>query len=97
MVHSEVLCPDLLSLVYTSCYVAHICICWHFEMCNREAAVAQTNVTMYTTAPLGVKGYHVNLWLVPTVWSVSPPISHTSEDLSSLCTYTLTTQDAPNR
>lgn len=81
MVHIAVPCPDLLSPVYTGGYVARICICWHLEMCNREQ-------TVYTT-PLGVKGYHVNLWLVVTVWSVSPPISHTSEDLSSLLTYTL--------
>lgn len=38
---------------------------------------------------LTVKGYHVNLWLVPTVWSVSPHISHPPADLSSLHTGTV--------
>lgn len=37
-----------------------------------------------TMAGLTVKGYHVNLWLVSTVWSVSAHISHPPADLSSM-------------
>lgn len=56
MVHSEVLCPNLLSLVYTDGYVADTCICWHLEMCHREGA--QLKQTQQSTQRLlsGVNG-----------------------------------------
>lgn len=37
-----------------------------------------------TTAGLTVKGYHVNLWLVSSVWSVSALINNPPTDLSSM-------------
>lgn len=36
MVHSEVLCPNLLSLVYADGYVSDICIYLLLEMCHHE-------------------------------------------------------------
>lgn len=35
-VHGEILCPNLLSLVYADGYVAIICISWRLEMCHHE-------------------------------------------------------------